>query len=444
MNSTKSDKLSAIAITELLARVSEITKKHELIAEMTGESFNVFDILNLRTHETRTHSAFLRELLDPKGSHGMKDAFLKAFIRILKNTHEHWKEFTLEGWDVEQDLHAEVVTERHISYISEDGSEGGRIDLVLTPKSDGRKILIENKINAIDQNSQLVRYRNFDDKALLLYLTLDGKEANRESTEHPGTERNPESIKLVSQKHYFRISYEKHILEWLEECRKEASCRPLVRETIAQYITLVRHLTHQNPTSKMSDEITKTVLASPESYEAARAIQKCEQAIKSTILDKLSSQITNLGADLGLIPYTGFDMGGKAYQGFGFHMTAWEAENIYIGFSAGSRDFNDWEFGFGREPDKSNSLGKPDSILVSSLNERFCEKFKSSNESVLWWVAHESWRGYSSWDDATFVAINFGNGFIGDLKKLLINLLVVAQAAGVPGDYQAIDSHLTE
>ena len=48
-----------------------------------GDLFNVFNILNLQTYEVRTHSAFLSELLDPKGSHGMKDGFLKLFLSSI-------------------------------------------------------------------------------------------------------------------------------------------------------------------------------------------------------------------------------------------------------------------------------------------------------------------------------------------------------------------------
>lgn len=93
-------------ISELLRQVSDIRKKHELIAEMTGERFNVFSILGLQTREVRTHSAFLRELLDPKGSHGLKDAFLKAFVQILKRVHGEGAH--LGGWSECQSLSAKV------------------------------------------------------------------------------------------------------------------------------------------------------------------------------------------------------------------------------------------------------------------------------------------------------------------------------------------------
>lgn len=70
-------------ITHLLSHISVICRKYEEIAEITGENFNVFKVLGLTTNEVRTHSAFLAELLNPKGSHGCKDVFLKLFVEEL-------------------------------------------------------------------------------------------------------------------------------------------------------------------------------------------------------------------------------------------------------------------------------------------------------------------------------------------------------------------------
>lgn len=44
-----------------------------------GENFNMFKILGLSRNETKLHSAFLAELLNTKGSHGLKDKFLIEF-----------------------------------------------------------------------------------------------------------------------------------------------------------------------------------------------------------------------------------------------------------------------------------------------------------------------------------------------------------------------------
>ena len=70
-------------IQNLLTQIHVIQKKYDDIAEITGENFNIFKILKLEAHEVKTHSAFLAELLNPMGSHSLKDAFLKLFIEIV-------------------------------------------------------------------------------------------------------------------------------------------------------------------------------------------------------------------------------------------------------------------------------------------------------------------------------------------------------------------------
>lgn len=279
--------LSTTTITELLARASEIRKKHELIAEMTGEGFNIFSILGLETAENRTHSAFLRELLDPKGSHGMKDVFLKSFVRMVSDIPSVSRNDETElGWKGE--FAANVNTEIHIGYISADGSQGGRIDLVITPTFGGRKIFIENKIEAGDQKYQLVRYYNQDKDALLLYLTLEGKEASVESTVHPGSGMTPEASTIEPDNHYFPISYKTHILGWLEECKKESSGRPLVRETIAQYITLIRNLTQQSISHQMDNDIEKIIVGTADMFAASKKIGDAYYTIYNRLNQKIN------------------------------------------------------------------------------------------------------------------------------------------------------------
>jgi hypothetical protein len=67
-------------IQNLLSQVGAISKKYEELAKVTGENFNVFRVLKIHSDEVRMHSALLGELLNPQGSHGQNDVFLKLFI----------------------------------------------------------------------------------------------------------------------------------------------------------------------------------------------------------------------------------------------------------------------------------------------------------------------------------------------------------------------------
>ena len=211
----------------ILKQISEIVVKERTLQEekrKRGENFNIFSVLGLSTSEVRLHSAFLGELLNPDGDHGLGDGFLKSFVETIINQVD--PEFEIDTKT------CKVSVEYPIGEIPEDYTEGGRIDLLIRDKNN-HAILIENKINAVDQFKQLLRYQNFAKKNslkyVLLYLTLHGKEASEYSTNN--------------QVDYFRISYKDNIYQWLNHCIGIAALFPRVRETITQYLTNLNQIT---------------------------------------------------------------------------------------------------------------------------------------------------------------------------------------------------------
>ena len=55
-----------------------IVKKNNEILEIMGTRFNIFHILGV-SHYENTHSTILAELLNPEGTHGLHNSFLKLF-----------------------------------------------------------------------------------------------------------------------------------------------------------------------------------------------------------------------------------------------------------------------------------------------------------------------------------------------------------------------------
>ena len=110
-------------------------------------------------------------------------------------------------------------------------------------------IIIENKIKAEDQESQLLRYHNYATKNnlkhKLLYLTLEGVEASDYSLGHKNID-------------YECISYRKTILKWLERCVELSACYPLVRETIRQYIINIKSLLNMMDSDNLNELIKVT------------------------------------------------------------------------------------------------------------------------------------------------------------------------------------------
>ncbi len=218
------DKDNSARIENVLKQVRLLKDKHEKLAEITGESFNVFSVLGVETKEVKTHSSILAELLNPKGSHRQGTVFLKHFLNLMSSdlsNHGNLEDF----W-----VGAEVF------------SKYGKIDILLEKKDDAC-IIIENKINAGDQDSQLNRYymyakeRFTDERIKLIYLTLDGREPSEKSLAGQGT---------LDKSRVICMSYHSDIVAWLEDCFKEVVRVAPIREILFQYQALARKLTGQS------------------------------------------------------------------------------------------------------------------------------------------------------------------------------------------------------
>ena len=230
-----------------------------------GENYNLFSILSIERYELK-HSALIANLLDPKGSHGCGDAFLRAFFEIaLKGT----------AYPFESSTPPNSYTEHYIGPIA--GDTGGRIDILVESSRYG--LIIENKIYAGDQDKQLTRYDNYGketfgaDKYLLAYLTLYGYDASKEST----------ATKSAEEVGYLRLSYAEDILRWLEQCVRLADNKPLVRESLNQYIRTIKQLTYQDMNQ---EDIQKIIDLAVDHPEVVATLSSKRDAIAQGIREK--------------------------------------------------------------------------------------------------------------------------------------------------------------
>jgi len=174
---------------------------------------NIFSILRITRNEIR-HSNFLSWLLDPKGSHGLDDLFLKRFLREV---------FSSERFgDIDQ-VDVEGLNLNEVQVLR----EWNHIDLlvVLTDVV----ICIENKVFTKDHSKQLERYKEViqhsypNKKKVFVYLNPEGEESNEE-------------IDI-----YHPLSYE-FIIDVLERILEVYgdSIKPQVLVYIKDYITVVK------------------------------------------------------------------------------------------------------------------------------------------------------------------------------------------------------------
>lgn len=261
---------------EIFKQIELIRHKYEEIAKISGENFNIFNVLGLTSNEVRTHSAFVAELLNPKGGHDQNNAFLDLFC----------KQFNITNIDT---LNCKVEIEKIIGIISENYEDGGRIDIVVHDVN-RNGFIIENKIYAGDQSKQLIRYNNWAKNHLnidykLFYLTLFGDSASIESiTNNDG---------LIA---YDSISYSYDIIEWLKDCQKQAVNHPTLRETIRQYINLLKILTHQTNNNNMQQEIKEIILDNLESVNNLIAS-------KNNLINELIKIVESIKQEIQLTDY---------------------------------------------------------------------------------------------------------------------------------------------
>ncbi|WP_315820592.1 PD-(D/E)XK nuclease family protein [Paraflavitalea speifideaquila] len=181
----------------------------------------------------KLHTPFIAHLLDPAGTHAQGPLFFKTFIKkLLPDT-------LFENYDP---AYVSVVDELWC------GEGVGQIDLFInhSARHNPYAIVIENKINAGDQQLQLVRYKNYLDslrhiqagsKRIFYLKPLGGFPS----------EYSVEATLLAdwqSQGLFQMISYKTHIIEWLEDCMDNIKAIK-VRVMVEQYLQLLKSICNE-------------------------------------------------------------------------------------------------------------------------------------------------------------------------------------------------------
>ncbi len=181
---------------------------------MKAEKFNIFGSKNTKQLNENGHSLFLKRLLSPNGQHNLENFFLKHFVEVVLEC----------SFDETQPWVAE----------KEKQAGKGRTDLCIRSKS--FSIVIENKIYAKDENSQLYRYwrnkiyrettynQEMDNKkweqSKLIYLTRYGIPPQEISLHRPydSSKKYDGFPDKLSIERITCISYKEHMSKWIEEC----------------------------------------------------------------------------------------------------------------------------------------------------------------------------------------------------------------------------------
>ena len=218
------------------------------------DNFNLFSILVHDRKEENLHSRFISVLLDPNGPHKLGTKFLDLFIDTVESKFE----YTTQTLTVRPNF--------------TNSSEYRDIDIYINSSS--HSIIIENKVGAEDSNheerGQLEKYY---EEALedgynpenieIFYLTHDGHSPSEKSVNTTG--KHPE---LKEKVHC--ITYEYEILNWLKECAKESYDKPILRESINQYIKLVQEMTNNDMQIEERKTLTELIGKNEDNLKSAK------------------------------------------------------------------------------------------------------------------------------------------------------------------------------
>lgn len=242
---------------KLLQEARKIIRDNYETKRNSGGDFNIFSVLNIERDEVFTHSNMIYSFLNSESEHFMKDKYLKLFLKIVLNINEP---YLSKKWYVEREW----------------PFDDGRIDFVIY--NDECFLAVEMKIDAVDQPKQLKRYEDYAKirrkNYIIYYLTLNGKEPSAQSKEGMETK-----VHL--------ISFEEHIMKWLQMCINITPVQYKVYDALKQY----RELVDKIISNKGEEKEMGSLLMNKDNYMAFKELQKSEIAMKQKFIEKFCGKL---------------------------------------------------------------------------------------------------------------------------------------------------------
>ena len=227
--------------------------------------YNMVNVVRKENAEVGMHSNVIYSLIDPNGLHYQDELFLQIFIKDVLEINDFGNILSVQA--------------------EESTNENRRVDFTI--KSNNYYIGIEMKVDASDLENQISHYyddlkekasKDSNQEVIIYYLTKNGKDASL----------NSHNNKLE----YKRISFENHILTWIENCQKEVKNITNLNEAFENYKDIVKKITNKYEGRVMS--LKNELLYNEEYFELAKQISEAFQEAKNEKLCKLKNKQINL------------------------------------------------------------------------------------------------------------------------------------------------------
>lgn len=226
--------------------------------------YNMVNVVRKENAEVGMHSNVIYSLIDPNGLHYQDDLFLQIFIKDVLAINDFGDILSVQA--------------------EESTNENRRVDFTI--KSSNYYIGIEMKIDALDLENQISHYyddlkekasKDSNQKVIIYYLTKNGKDASFHS--HREIE-------------YKKISFENHILTWIENCQKEVRNITNLNEAFENYKDIVKKITNKYEGRVMS--LKNELLKNEKYFELAKEISEAFQEAKNEKINELKNKQINL------------------------------------------------------------------------------------------------------------------------------------------------------
>ena len=319
---------------------------------MGKHDYNIFTLFHGFSDEVNLHSNFIASLLDPNGDHYKNDLFLKLFLETCG----------IDDFSID--------TSRATVF-----KEFKHIDIYI---SDGKKhIILENKVYAKDQPTQIARYIKAikkegakDEDICVLYLHPDGKLPNNQSFGDYHTRLLGENPSIE----FKVISYGNEILKWIDRCKNEVSNITDLNVFLSQYKDVIEMIYDRY---KRIDEMetAKFVEIFKENYTAVSEIANNYQETRKKIIDEFFENVKEyLEKDEAIKGTYSIELNSVAYRPVVIKNTISQDEkwkNFYftVEFQKSST-YSEPFVGFRKDDDKEVKVSDFDKPNITQLGEQ--------------------------------------------------------------------------
>lgn len=345
-------------------KIAALNEAKRMYANKLAPDFNIFDYLR---GDEMGLSRCIASLLNPKGTHGQGNLFLKEFLKLIDNVLseneliEKWTDTVTDGCQV--DLEKQANGKR-------------RIDVYLR-FNNGEIIGIENKPWACDQEDQLKEYADYiknqikPSKWLLIYLS----NFNPANSEYSIS--TPQRKELEKSGNFIWLNYAE-LVEWLEFCAqisKALSVRVFIEE-LAKFVQ-----TKINGDLDMSDatEVKNIILKSAENLKSAFQVSKVIRNVKESLIELFHNDLKKKLEEKSLILVWHESMSKSWKSGCSFGVKFNNSQNAYLRFEFEYSGLHNLYWGIKRENEQIDFDEPAWNDIHVLMNE-----FGSSRKNVRW------------------------------------------------------------